>query len=196
MKGLSPAVLTALLNLSNIHTYLTIQRWGYPELRQKVFSLTEADLASIFGPMPSSKDMMDVRFSDIEEVVTAIAAQPSPTSQDIRPVPSNKLIFNQLAEDTEELITWGMRKAHLVGHFFDAWQDPEYGDKIAAAFRKRYITCRDLQMSPDDIFHQLHLFAGGSTRQKGRREAAALAVLAYLFEQCEIFERPPTGATS
>lgn len=190
MKGLPPDVFATIHDLEHNYSNLAIQVWGYPQLRLKVFTLSEADLADLFGSMPSSRDMLEVRFSDIEEVVAAIAAQPSPNAQDIRPVPATKLAYNQLSEDVEDSIRMGMRKSKLVGQFFGTYQDPEYGDKIAAAFRQQYMIYRSLQLSPDDIFHRLHLFAGGYVRQKPRQEAAVRAVLAYLFEQCEIFERP------
>ena len=37
------------------------------------------------------------------------------------------------------------------------------------------------------------MFAGGTERQDPAHEAAVLTVLAYLFEQCDIFERPSGG---
>ena len=43
---------------------------------------------------------------------------------------------------------------------------------------------------PDDIFQYLQEFAGGSERKNPRREVAIFAVLAYLFERCDIFEQP------
>lgn len=50
-------------------------------------------------------------------------------------------------------------------------------------------------MTPDAIFGKLQEFAGGSQRGDSGHEAAVLAVLAYLFEQCDIFERPPEAAS-
>ena len=46
-------------------------------------------------------------------------------------------------------------------------------------------------MKPDLIFERMREFAQGDRRLDSAREAAMLAVIAYLFEQCEIFERPP-----
>lgn len=195
-KGLPPDVVSILLQLGAEYPQIHIAQWGFEELRQKIFSLAEVDVVTIFGPLPSAKDMVEVRYSDIEDVVTAIEESPFPHEQEIRPVPRNKLSYNQLAQDAEVLLTWGMRKAHLVGDFFNSWNDPEYGDRIAAAFKRKYMSYRELQMPPDEIFHHLHEFAAGSERQLPRREAAALAVLAFLFEQCDIFERPPAGAVS
>jgi hypothetical protein len=43
---------------------------------------------------------------------------------------------------------------------------------------------------PDRIFQELQAFAGGLGRGSPEHEAAVVTVLAYLFEECDIFERP------
>jgi hypothetical protein len=188
-NGLGPDILEKLLTLGTVHNPVDVCQWGYEELRQKVFTLDEADLASLLGPAPSSRDMLDVRYDDVQEVLSNIIAQKPSLSQDIRPVPSDKLKCNGLSEDVQTLLTWGMQKADLVEKFFDSHPDPLYGDKIASAFNEKYRRCRALEMEPDKIFHGLLEFAGGKTRGNIAYEAAVYAVLAYLFEQCEIFER-------
>jgi hypothetical protein len=46
-------------------------------------------------------------------------------------------------------------------------------------------------MDPDIIFRKLQEFTGGRELGSPTDQAAVLAVLAYLFEQCDIFERSP-----
>jgi hypothetical protein len=43
----------------------------------------------------------------------------------------------------------------------------------------------------DDIFHELWKFAGAQTHATAAQESAVLALLAFLFEECEIFEPAP-----
>lgn len=45
-------------------------------------------------------------------------------------------------------------------------------------------------LEPDSIFSQLRIFAQGPFAQGVKTEGAALAVIAYLFEECDIFENP------
>jgi hypothetical protein len=68
------------------------------------------------------------------------------------------------------------------------------GDNVAASFKREYEAYREVGMVPDLIFGKLQEFAGGSQRGTPRYEAAVLAVLAFLFEQCDIFESPPEVA--
>lgn len=69
--------------------------------------------------------------------------------------------------------------------------NPTYEDEIASAFKNEYKTYKMLGVDPDTIFCKLQEFTGGSERGTPADEAAVLAVLAYLFEQCDIFERSP-----
>lgn len=89
----------------------------------------------------------------------------------------------------------GMQKADLVGQFFNDHSNPTYGDETVAAFKSEYGNYRRLGVDPDTIFCKLQEFTGGSERGTPADEAAVLAVLAYLFEQCDIFERSPEEAT-
>ncbi len=193
--GLGPAIVAKLNELTTYHRSVTVHSWGFEELRQKVFTLNAANLASLLGPAPSSKDMLDVRYDNVQEVLRHIARQEFSAIQDIRPVPPDKLKFNRLSAHVQILLTWGMQKADLVGQFFNDHSNPTYGDEIAAAFKNEYKKYKMLGVDPDTIFCKLQEFTGGCERGTPADEAAVLAVLAYLFERCNIFERPPEEET-
>ncbi len=55
-------------------------------------------------------------------------------------------------------------------------------------FRRRYAQLQGSGRSPDQIFGHLQQYAG--TGGDPGRQAAALAVLSYFFERCDIFEDP------
>ena len=188
-KGLGPQIFAKLFELNTYHESLKVKSWGFEELRQHVFTLDEADLASLLGPAPSHRDMLDVRYENVQEVLSHIARQEPPLEQDIRPVPADKLKLNHLSTSVQNLLFAGMQKSELVGNFFNECYNPTYGDEIAAAFNQQYIKWKVLEMDADTIFGKLLAFTGGSERGSPTYEAAVLAVLAYLFEQCDIFER-------
>lgn len=190
-KGLGPQITQKLNELTTFNKSVTVKPWGFEELRQNVFMLNEADLASLLGPAPSNRDMLDIRYENIQEVLSHIAQQEPPLLPDIRPIPPDKLKHNHLSASVQILLISGMQKANLVGNFINDCFDPTYGDEIAAAFNKEYNKYRRLEMDPDIIFSQLQAFTGGLERGSPTYEAAVLAVLAYLFEHCDIFERSP-----
>lgn len=193
--GLGSAIVAKLNELTTHYRSVTTHSWGFEELRQKVFTLNAANLASLLGPAPSSKDMLDVRYDNVQEVLKHITRQEVSAIQDVRPVPPDKLKFNRLSAHVQNLLTGGMQKADLVGQFFNDHSNPTYGDEIASAFKHEYKNYRRLGVDPDTIFCKLQEFTGGSERGTPTDEAAILAVLAYLFEQCDIFERSPEEVT-
>lgn len=114
-----------------------------------------------------------------------------PEPDEVRPVPPEKLEYNKLSDSVEILLKAGMTKASLVERFFREWHDPTYGPEIAAAFRAEYEKLKAQRKPPDEIYMALLEFAGGTCRGSAEEEAGVLAVLAYLFETCGIFEEPP-----
>jgi hypothetical protein len=83
-----------------------------------------------------------------------------------------------------------MQKSPLVSQFFNNWKRPTYGEQIAQAFKSEYVALRDEapQLHPDEIFGRLEAWAGGMANTTPTHKAAVLAVMAYLFDKCEIFE--------
>lgn len=84
----------------------------------------------------------------------------------------------------------GMQKSPLVMQFFNSWKNPVYGEQIATAFKSQYVSLREATpvLHPDEIFGQLETWAGGVVNTTPTHKAAVLAVMAYLFDKCEIFE--------
>ena len=190
--GLGPDITKTLLEIDKSNLQIKVTHWGFEELRQEAMILNEFDLASLFGPAPTSTAMLQLGFDNLQVVLLTIARQQPPPDQQVRPVPPDKLAANALSDSVEILLNAGMTRSNLVGQFFNQWHDPRLGNEVAQAFNKEYQKLRDINTPPDLIFQGLMRFAGGAERGAPKHEAAVLAVLAYLFEKCEIFEEPST----
>jgi len=75
-----------------------------------------------------------------------------------------------------------------VATFFARGPRPDLGEHIAQAFREHYQTLKNLELPADSIFRHLQEYAGGNGDP--RRQGAALAVVTYFFDACDIFEDP------
>jgi hypothetical protein len=190
-QGLGPDVLKKLLDLEKGNPQIKITHWGFEELRNKVFLLPDEGIAALLGPAPSRKDITKLAFEDLRIVLVGIGRQYRLIDSEIRPVPAGKLSANALSGDVEILMKTGMAKSDLVKRFFDDWHDPTLGDRVAERFKEEYTALKKNNVLPDDIFSQLFVFAGGGERGTPTHEVAVLAVLAHLFEECDIYERPP-----
>jgi hypothetical protein len=139
--------------------------------------------------------LLSLGYEDIRVVLLVIAQQAPPSNETIMPVDAGKIAANALSANAEALLSVGMRKAKLVERFFFDWHDPTFGDVVADAFKGEYERLKLSGLTPDEIFEGLRDFAGGRLHRSSSHETAVLAVIAFLFEQCDIFEpaRPSTS---
>ncbi len=194
--GLAADVLKKLLDLEMNNEPLKVKKCGFEELRLEVFRLDLLTLASLLGPAPTARDMMEIGFDDLRPVLVNIARQRPENEETINPVPADKIEANGLSEHVEELIKFGMQRASLVHKFFNRWHDPLFGDSIAEAFKREYKRLQADGLTPDEIFCELQVFAGGERVPSPAHQSSVLAVLAYLFERCHIFEASRVGVLS
>lgn len=187
MDGLGPDVTKTLLDLGAANAPLGVIPWGFEELRQEAMALRDIDLASLFGPAPTRQLMVDLGLADLAPVLDQIARLAPTPDPDLRPVPADKIQRNMLSPAVENLLKAGMSRADLVRKYFQ--MKPTLQDQIAESFRTRYAELRTDGMSPDNIFSELQRFAGGALVPDPSTQSAVLAVLAFFFEECDIFER-------
>lgn len=187
-QGLGPGITKKLLDLDEEQGGIDVRPWGFNDLREELFRLRDADVAALLGPVPSAKDFGQLGFAKLKEVLQTIYRQPPPTEPDLSPVPEDKVEINRLSKDTEILINAGRRKSPLVRDFLARYPDPQFGDEVVQSFKDKYQELKRAGREPDRIFQDLMIFAGGDKIGDTGHQAAVLAVLAYLFDQCDIFE--------
>jgi len=187
-EGFGPGIVKKLLDLDNEHEEIAVKSWGFNDLRREFFSLGDDDICALLGVAPTNREFLQLGFEDLKLVLEAIKRHSSSPLPDISRVPREKIQINRLSEATEDLINLGRRKSSFVGEFLQQYPDPEYGDEIVEAFKNKYDELKDSGLAPDRIFLDLQVFAGGELTQEPKHQAAVLAVLAYLFDQCDIFE--------
>lgn len=187
---LGPHVIKTLNNLRQDNPELKISLCGYNEMLVKFRLLSLQDLESWFGPSPTMEANINLGFSDLTAVLSHIHITPMPTVSNVQDVSRGKLEANLLSQEVADFLKIGMRKSPLVAQLFSNWRNPTYGEQIAQAFRSEYIALRDStpQLHPDEIFGRLEAWAGGTANTTPSHKAAVLAVMAYLFDKCEIFE--------
>jgi len=135
--------------------------------------------------------MSQVTFKELEEVCSAIATVPSPRESDLTLTdPARKMAKNGLTESVRFLIDIGVARSSLVQEYIQSKVDTDYDfpEVLKAGFLGEYYSLFATGLRGDDLFHGLRDFASGN-RSSFERQAAGLAVLCYLFQTCEVFER-------
>jgi hypothetical protein len=186
--GLPPHVIDLMLALEQTHG-VRLESWSFEELLVEFRRLSGDDKASWFGPAPTDATVARLGFADLQPVLDRLAAQTVPPDADVLVVPMGKIEANALSESEETLLRSGMRKAPLVAQFLSKWHDETLGERLAEAFRTEYARLRRGRRG-SEVFGALQLWAGGPVVGSPEHQIAVLAVMAYFFERCDIFEAP------
>lgn len=191
--GMSPAVVKKITDLKTDNPELEITHWGMSELKAQAMLLSTQKLEDLLGAVPTAEQLNNLGFEELRLVVESIARSTPEADVDILSVPPGKLDANALSDDIRGYLRLGMGRSNRVGEFFRRYHDPELGDAVAERFKTEYAALKTAGHHPDEIFQRLLVFAAGPERLPLPREAAIMAVLAYLFESCDIFEAPGTA---
>lgn len=194
--GIGPQVLKCLEDLKLRHPNITVNYMGYEALRNITMELPRAILTELFGDPPDTKALLHVRNADVAEVVKYLSeADPIPETE-VKVVSVEKLDKNGLSAESKNYLQFGMHKSYLVESVFDAFGDPERAERVVQTFRARYTDLKSQELKPDMILSELIEFTEQCSVKKSlnkslpKTRAAIAAVVAYLFERCDIFENP------
>lgn len=136
-------------------------------------------------------EFLGIGFPELEVAANAIMAGAASPSEDFVIVaPRDKMRRNDLANATHMLLTMGLSKGHEVRDFVQSMSllDHEFPERMKAGFTKEYLRLRESGLLGGGLFEAMRQFScGGSSDFK--RQAAGLAILCYLFESCEVFEK-------
>ncbi len=138
-----------------------------------------------------AQEMPEVGFAELEIVTGALLGAPQAPAVDLAVLdPAEKMQRNGLTQRVRYELTLGLAKAREVRDFVQhvALRDSAFPESLKTGFLTEYRRLRDQGIGGDALFESLRAFAGGR-RREFREQAAGLAVLAYLFEACEVFER-------
>lgn len=132
------------------------------------------------------KAMPDIEFPELDEAVQHIATIDIPLEESYTLVPpKEKIQKNHLSF---KWVVMGMSQTRTVSRYMDKQSDAESNRRLRAGFVKRYKELRGEGLDGDDLFKVLWQFTYRH-KEDPKIQAAGLALLVYLFEKCEVFEK-------
>ncbi len=187
---LSPPIIEKLLELQQGNPQMKVGHWGYEELLLEFHKLDIQSLESWFGIAINTQSSVRLGYSELQTVLQHIQLNTSDKSVTIREVSQGKIEANLLSPEVAEFLKIGMSKHKTVKDFFLKLRKPKYETQIATAFSDEYAALKEQEPSlhPDLIFSKLEEWAGGTSTKTPPEKAALLAILAYFFDKCIIFE--------
>ena len=163
----------------------------------KIFGLTESDIVEFLGPAATAEQSHGLNMDEVKELLASLTRDIDEAPIDEgnpRPVPVDKLEFNHLANHWRHFIRSGSPNAAHVAKYFDRHSNPELGKLVAKIFRDKYDVLKLQGLAANAIMSELYKQTAGNGIVSPQRQVAVCAVLAYLFDSCDIFEERPTAA--
>lgn len=187
---LSPQVLKRLEELKQENPDFRINHWGYEELLIEFRKLDLVALQSWFGMAPDMQTSANLGYEELQAILLHIQVAHQDHANDVREVSRGKIEANLLSPAVADFLKVGMQKYRLVESFFRRWRDPNYEAQLATAFKRKYMVLGKQvpALHPDRVFAELEKWAGGTATKTPTEKAAVLAILAYFFDKCVIFE--------
>ena len=138
-----------------------------------------------------AQTISNVTFTELEVVTQSLVKSPDNTSTSLSAIPlQDKIARNRLTAKTERLITIGLIQTKQVQTYVETMDglDRTFIDRLTSRFITEYRDHRQSGLDGDALFDAMRLFS-----MQGKTDilsqTAGLAVLVYLFERCEVFER-------
>lgn len=146
-------------------------------------------------PAMTMRALATLRLASLAPLLSQLGrlGDPAPPD-DLRPPPPDKLHHNLLSPHVEMLLRAGMSRVRLVQRFFEQ-AAPGRRSQVVADLQGSYRAARQSNLAPDDVFMHLQRCICGP-EPRSEELAGALVIMAFFFEQCDIFERTPSAAES
>ncbi len=133
-----------------------------------------------------------VGFPELEEATSwVIQVQPGEATRDFSLIaPEDKLKKNDLGNGSRKVVTMGLSLAQEVGAYVQsvAQTDSDFPERLKVGFLNEYYRLKKEGHGGDMLFDLMCRFAQRGFREQAKK-SAGLAVLSYLFEACEVFEK-------
>jgi hypothetical protein len=175
------------------HPGFKVGQLGIQGLAERIFQLPIHKIEALLGPRADPLEAGNVDANVVRQIVSGLASQAEQvpvTGIDLRPVPPEKLNFNGLPNFWKRLIASGWQGTPTVSQYFSQHPDPTIGDKIARIFREKYDSLKQQDLQPGTIMTSLFEFITGVGHVLPAQHHSALVLVTFLFENCDIFERP------
>jgi hypothetical protein len=185
-------VVTELAKLQQDNPTIKIRRWEFAAIWNEIKQLAEDELVDLFGAAPTLEMLEQLCYQDVIPVVEYLSSAKAPPLPPTDPPSPRKLEFNDLSPERADIVIRGRVKQGLVESYLNEMPDDDRPENIAQAFRDKYASLRESGMKADPIFDELWLFAGGQAFASDPvKIAAVMTVLAFYFDNCDIFEDAP-----
>ena len=170
------------------HTQIDKQKADFPV--DRLYRMKKEHEAKVREAL--NEAFASVGFPELEEATRWLKqVQPGEATQDFWLIaPEDKLKRNALGSGSRTIVTIGLSVAREVRTYVEcvAQTDSDFPERLKVGFLNEYYRLKQEGHVGDSLFDLMCRFAQRGLEEQASR-SAGLAVLVYLFEACEVFEK-------
>lgn len=196
IDGIPVEAMAALTALEHSHPAIRFGFFGLESFVESIFKLEMDQIAVLLGPVASRQDADTPDVAVLRELVRDLGTAADACDfqpLDLRPAPLDKLNYNHLPNHWKMLLSGGWMNASLLLDLFSRRNEPLLGARIEKLFGAKYKYLKAQGLPPGTIMATLMDTVTGIGHVTPQQQIVAQALLAYLFNNCHIFEREPDG---
>lgn len=192
-RGMHPRVATELMTAKHSHPALTFEQMGKIGFWREFMYLSVQEAEDLLGQEIRVQQLVyGLSLTDLEPLLTHLGRVRDRSDwSEAHAIPMHKLEFNNFTPDLQEYIIHGMRFAKQVDDYYEGYYDVLARDETATAFREKYLSLNEMDLTPDEIFQELLVYVTGNMMPTPALLTSAYTILSYFFQRCHIFEEPP-----
>lgn len=191
----------ALLEIEKTHS-VTARVFLTAELRATLLSLSDNSISQVLrSVIPEAGVLPDADYTAVREVVNHVMNLSEPLTADgvlSSPTLGDKIAFNRLSPYVGSLLSTASHQAVVVKDYFGnrgGYLRQALRNQLAAIYDEEKSAAAQSQDTPDQLFFRvLQRMTPPSSVMKKAVQDAALVVMAFYFESCDLFEVPHATA--
>jgi hypothetical protein len=193
--GLIPAPVTNALESLSAGGKVVVKYFGWNRFEQHLLEMDAEVVEDLIGEIPVTEDYIRLHPAEVRHVVNSVASAFSLKylADTTRPVPARKLEINNIPDCHAAAIRNGLLGRDVVESCVLEDADVSLATRLFAAFSDKYNELRVQGFDPGEIVDKLMDFALAGRPGTTAEWTASMAVIAYLFEKCSIFEDDVPG---
>ena len=192
-RGMHPRISAELMAAKRAHPALAFEQMGKIGFWREFMHLGIQEAEDLLGQEIRVEQLVyGLSLADLEPLLTHLGRTRDRSEwSDAHAIPMHKLEFNSFTPDLQDYIVHGMRFSKQVNDYYEGNYDVLARDETAAAFREKYLSLNELDLTSDEIFQELLVYVTGNMMPTPALLTSAYTILSYFFQRCHIFEEPP-----
>lgn len=195
MRGMHPVLSAQLPAAKTAHPNLSFEFIGFRHMRDMVNGLDRHQVEDLLGmQLPVDQLVFGLAQEELEPLLAHLSqlrVRYDTPDAPLQPVSSRKLTYNEFSEDVREELRLAMVSSPDIERYYANRLDINERDEVANGFNIEYQRLLEGLPSPDDVFYYLEQYVLGNQFPPLSLRRAAIAVIAYFFQTCDVFEDAP-----